>query len=230
MLRPVMVVCVVIRSIDAFRTFDIVWTISGGGPARATEVFSIYAYVESFQFLNLGRGSAAAVIGAIIIVIFAMALYRDPQPLRGGVAVNALAAVAPERRTAGLLRRPGAGRNAACCSGSPAVAVCLLFAFPVFWLVLTSLRPGFAVYYVHRGTDFTLDNFHDVLAQEIVLKALFNSFMISTLATVALARRHRDVRLHAVALQGPDPQHLVLADLRVPLRALRRPGCCRSIS
>ncbi len=76
MLRPVMVVCVVIRSIDAFRTFDIVWTISGGGPARATEVFSIYAYVESFQFLNLGRGSAAAVIGAIIIVVFAMVLYR----------------------------------------------------------------------------------------------------------------------------------------------------------
>jgi multiple sugar transport system permease protein len=76
MLRPVIVVCVVIRSIDAFRTFDIVWTISGGGPARATEVFSIYAYVESFQFLNLGRGSAAAMIGAIIIVIFAMVLYR----------------------------------------------------------------------------------------------------------------------------------------------------------
>jgi multiple sugar transport system permease protein len=76
MLRPVMVVCIVIRSIDAFRTFDIVWTISGGGPARATEVFSIYAYVESFQFLNLGRGSAAAVVGAIIIVVFAMVLYR----------------------------------------------------------------------------------------------------------------------------------------------------------
>ena len=76
MLRPVMVVCVVIRAIDAFRTFDIVWTISGGGPARATEVFSIYAYVESFQFLNLARGSAAAVIGAVIIVIFALLLYR----------------------------------------------------------------------------------------------------------------------------------------------------------
>jgi multiple sugar transport system permease protein len=76
MLRPVMVVCIVIRSIDAFRTFDIVWTISGGGPARATEVFSIYAYVEAFQFLNLARGSAAAVIGAIIIVIFALLLYR----------------------------------------------------------------------------------------------------------------------------------------------------------
>jgi multiple sugar transport system permease protein len=76
MLRPVIVVCVVIRAIDAFRTFDIVWTISGGGPARATEVFSIYAYVEAFQFLNFGRGSAAAVLGALIIVVFAMALYH----------------------------------------------------------------------------------------------------------------------------------------------------------
>ena len=65
-----------------------------------------------------------------------------------------------------------------------ATAVCLLFAFPVFWLVLTSLRPGTGVYYVHRGTEFTIDNFHDVLSQEIVLRALFNSFMISTLATV----------------------------------------------
>ena len=65
-----------------------------------------------------------------------------------------------------------------------ALAVCLLFSFPVLWLMLTSLRPGTGVYYVHRGTEFTIDNFHEVLAQEIVLKALFNSFMISTLATV----------------------------------------------
>jgi len=65
-----------------------------------------------------------------------------------------------------------------------AIGVCLLFAFPVFWLILTSLRPGTGVYYVHRGTEFTIDNFHDVLTQEIVIKALFNSFMISTLATV----------------------------------------------
>ena len=36
MLSPVIVVCVVIRSIDAFRTFDIVWTLTGGGPARST--------------------------------------------------------------------------------------------------------------------------------------------------------------------------------------------------
>ena len=64
------------------------------------------------------------------------------------------------------------------------VAVCLLFAFPVLWLGLTSLRPGYAVFYVHRGTDFTLENFHEVLGQPVVLKAMWNSFVISTLATI----------------------------------------------
>jgi multiple sugar transport system permease protein len=65
-----------------------------------------------------------------------------------------------------------------------AIAVCLLFAFPIFWLVLTSLRPGSGVYYVHRGTEFTIENFHEVLSQPVVLKALLNSFAISTLATI----------------------------------------------
>ena len=76
MLRPVIAVCVVIRAIDAFRTFDIVWTLTGGGPARSTELFSLYAYVHAFLNLDFGRGSAAAIIGALIILVVGVALYR----------------------------------------------------------------------------------------------------------------------------------------------------------
>ena len=76
MLRPVIAVCVVIRSIDAFRTFDIVWTLTGGGPARSTELFSLYAYVHAFLNLDFGRGSAAAIIGAVIILVVGLLLYR----------------------------------------------------------------------------------------------------------------------------------------------------------
>jgi len=76
MLRPVIVVCVVIRAIDAFRTFDIVWTLTGGGPGRSTELFSLYAYVDAFLNLDLGRGSAAAIIGALIILVIGIVLYR----------------------------------------------------------------------------------------------------------------------------------------------------------
>ena len=76
MLQPVIVVCVVIRAIDAFRTFDIVWTLTGGGPGRSTELFSLYAYVLAFLNLDLGRGSAAAIIGGLIILVVGIGLYR----------------------------------------------------------------------------------------------------------------------------------------------------------
>ncbi len=75
LLRPVLLVCVVIRAIDAFRVFDIVWVITKGEPARSTEVFSIYAYKQAFVYLNFDLGSAAAIIGAVIIMVVGAALY-----------------------------------------------------------------------------------------------------------------------------------------------------------
>jgi multiple sugar transport system permease protein len=76
MLRPVIIVCIVIRSIDAFRTFDTVWALTGGGPARQTELLSVYAYEIAFVFLDFAKGSAAAIIGALIILVAGLALYR----------------------------------------------------------------------------------------------------------------------------------------------------------
>src|SRR3954463_5802495 len=62
--------------------------------------------------------------------------------------------------------------------------ICLVFAFPVLWLILTSLRPESRGYYVHRGTEFTLGNFAEVLGQGRIVDAFINSAVISTLATV----------------------------------------------
>jgi multiple sugar transport system permease protein len=64
------------------------------------------------------------------------------------------------------------------------VGICLLFAFPVLWLILTSLRPESGVYYVHRGTELTLGNFAQVLRNDRIIKAFANSVVIATLATV----------------------------------------------
>ena len=62
--------------------------------------------------------------------------------------------------------------------------ICFAFAFPVLWLILTSVRPESGVYYVHRGTEFTLGNFAEVLRDDRVVEAFFNSALISTLATI----------------------------------------------
>ena len=62
--------------------------------------------------------------------------------------------------------------------------ICFAFAFPVLWLMLTSLRPESGVYYVHRGTEFTLGNFAEVLRDDRIVEAFLNSALIATLATV----------------------------------------------
>jgi multiple sugar transport system permease protein len=62
--------------------------------------------------------------------------------------------------------------------------VCFLFAFPVLWLILTSLRPQSGVYYVYRGLDFTLDNFAQVFANDRLGQAFLNSAIIATAATI----------------------------------------------
>ena len=49
---------------------------ASGGPGRSTELFSLYAYVHAFLNLDLGRGSAAAIIGGLIILVIGVVLYR----------------------------------------------------------------------------------------------------------------------------------------------------------
>ena len=53
-------VVLIFRTLDAFRVFDAVYVLTGGGPANATETLSIYAYKVLFQTLQFGYGSALA--------------------------------------------------------------------------------------------------------------------------------------------------------------------------
>jgi multiple sugar transport system permease protein len=56
--------------IDSLRTFDIVWTMTRGGPYNSTQLLSTYMYQESFTVLNLGYGSAIAVIIFLLAIVF----------------------------------------------------------------------------------------------------------------------------------------------------------------
>jgi multiple sugar transport system permease protein len=63
-------------------------------------------------------------------------------------------------------------------------AILLLFLGPVLILVVTSLRPGWAVYYIYRGTAFTVQNYLEVFTKPAVVHAFLNSFILATLATL----------------------------------------------
>jgi multiple sugar transport system permease protein len=76
LLFPVIVVTLIIRCFDAFRTFDLVWTITKGGPGGATEVFSVYAYKVAFTNLQYDLGSAAAMMGAFVSMLIGLGFYR----------------------------------------------------------------------------------------------------------------------------------------------------------
>jgi multiple sugar transport system permease protein len=62
LLRPVILVVLIFRTLDAFRVFDAVYVLTGGGPANTTETLSIYAYKVLFQTLQFGYGSTLSAV------------------------------------------------------------------------------------------------------------------------------------------------------------------------
>lgn len=73
MLKPTMMVALIFRTLDAFRVFDLIFALTGGGPGNSTETFVIYAYKTLFRNLDFGLGSAMAVL--IFISLFTLAMF-----------------------------------------------------------------------------------------------------------------------------------------------------------
>jgi multiple sugar transport system permease protein len=73
LLAPVILVALIFRTIDAFRVFDSIYVLTGGGPANSTETVSIYAYKTLFQSLEFGYGSALAVSVFVLVALLALA-------------------------------------------------------------------------------------------------------------------------------------------------------------
>lgn len=69
LLRPAIIVVLLFRFVDAFKEFDKIFVLTHGGPASATELISIYAWVVSFEHGELGYGSAVTLILFVGIAI-----------------------------------------------------------------------------------------------------------------------------------------------------------------
>ncbi|MGE0359803.1 MAG: carbohydrate ABC transporter permease [Vicinamibacterales bacterium] len=76
LLRPALIVAGIFRVLDAFRVFDLVYVLTGGGPGTATEIVSLYAFTTLFQDLRFGYGSALTVITFGITFVLALAYIR----------------------------------------------------------------------------------------------------------------------------------------------------------
>jgi multiple sugar transport system permease protein len=77
-------VALVLRSIEAFKVFDIIYVMTRGGPADATKTVSFFVYQESFTYLRAGSGAAYALtvtaISGLMIALYIVMLRRRERP------------------------------------------------------------------------------------------------------------------------------------------------------
>jgi multiple sugar transport system permease protein len=76
MLAPVLVVAIVLRTIDAFTTFDQVYVLTHGGPGTATQLISIYGYDTFFRFQQYGYAAAMLLMVALVVLACAFLAVR----------------------------------------------------------------------------------------------------------------------------------------------------------
>ena len=72
LLKPTIFVALIFRTLDAFRVFDLLYALTGGGPGTATEPIALYTHTIILQHLRFGYGSALSVV--VFVITFALAL------------------------------------------------------------------------------------------------------------------------------------------------------------
>ncbi|MER8743859.1 sugar ABC transporter permease [Mesorhizobium sp. M1004] len=74
MIAPFLMIAMIIRTIDALKSFDIIYAMTQGGPGTASETINIYLYNTAFSYYDIGYGSAMAVVFFIVIVALSFIL------------------------------------------------------------------------------------------------------------------------------------------------------------
>ena len=74
--RQILLIAVLFRTLDALRAFDLMFVLTGGGPAGTTETLTVYAYRSLFQTLHLGLGSAIGVVVFALVMVVAWGYLR----------------------------------------------------------------------------------------------------------------------------------------------------------
>jgi multiple sugar transport system permease protein len=70
---PVMFIAVLIRALDLVRIFDVIWTMTNGGPGTMTETLSVYAYQMAFREFDVSYSAAIALL--VIVVLTALVVW-----------------------------------------------------------------------------------------------------------------------------------------------------------
>ncbi len=81
-----LMVALVLRTIEAFKVFDIIWVMTRGGPANSTRTLSILVYQEAFSFQRAGSGASLALIVTLLVTLLAAAYAALVRKTAGSAA------------------------------------------------------------------------------------------------------------------------------------------------
>ncbi|HSN88773.1 MAG TPA: sugar ABC transporter permease [Thermoanaerobaculia bacterium] len=76
LLKPALLVALIFRTLDAFRVFDLIYVLTGGGPGTSTEPIALYTFNALFSNLRFGYGAALSVIVFLVTFLLAMLYIR----------------------------------------------------------------------------------------------------------------------------------------------------------
>jgi multiple sugar transport system permease protein len=82
MLYPFISLALLFRSIDAFKTFDIIYVLTSGGPGVLTRTLNLYAFKHGIEFLSMGYAGSIAIVMLIITIVVAQIFLRKNKLLQ----------------------------------------------------------------------------------------------------------------------------------------------------
>ena len=77
LLRPILIIAGLVRMIDAFKTFDIIYATTEGGPGTATLTTNIYTFLTGLRFANLGYAASLSLVMLLISLVLTTILGRS---------------------------------------------------------------------------------------------------------------------------------------------------------
>src|SRR6476660_4381275 len=164
LMMPTVIVAILLRGIDALKTFDILYATKGkgGGSFHEVETLNVYAYGLSFDYNQYGLSSA-------VLILFFMIL----------IGTTAAAAPAPRRR------KPLATRAYKVFRVVALIAVVLFLIAPLIWMLLASFKTNVDIYDTATSFVFTPtgENYANVLQRNNYFVFIFNSFWVAFVST-----------------------------------------------
>ncbi|MDY0243815.1 MAG: sugar ABC transporter permease [Sphaerochaeta sp.] len=76
MLMPTILTAVILRAIDALKTYDIIYSMTGGGPGYASENLNVLAFKYSFEYFRMGQSAVMLVFLFAIVMLFSLMVMR----------------------------------------------------------------------------------------------------------------------------------------------------------